>query len=346
MAYDNYGVADFAKDPFFQRWVIAPDTETDRFWSEWLHENPDKQFVIEEAKRIIQVLGFTTDTHLTEKLLATWERVDDAWSQQRNRATPAHQSVYHFRYKVAAAFAMLLVSAITVWYVNNRKVTVNTGFSEIKSINLPDGSVVDVNANSTIAYLPDWNGTKEREVWLEGEAFFSVSHDEDKRFIVHTSGGIDIKVLGTTFNVMKRRNTTRVSLNTGKIQVHLSKDFSQRDEKTTDDDEGFIMMPGEVAEFDVSTRKVKRTAAKAEDYASWKQRKMVFDNTAMKDVAVILQDIYGVKVFLDKTLKMRRITGEFASDDLGILLEFIARALDARVTRNADEIRFKSKKIK
>jgi transmembrane sensor len=346
MGYDNYGIEDFAKDPCFQRWVTAPDTETDKFWREWLHENPDKQFIIEEAKRIIHLLGFTADTDVNEKLLATWETVDRAWSQQRSRVASVDRSVYAFGYKAAAAFAMLMVSAITVWYLHNRKVTINTGFSDIRSISLPDGSVIDVNANSTIAYLPDWNGTSEREVWLEGEAFFSVSHNEDKKFVVHTSGGIDIHVLGTTFNVMKRRNTTRVSLNTGKIQVHLSKEFSQQDEKTSDEDEGFIMMPGEVAEFDVSTRKVKRTAAKVEDYASWKQRKMVFDNTAMEDVAVILQDIYGVKVFLDETLKMRRITGEFASDDLGILLQFIARALDAQVTRKADEIRFKSKKIK
>lgn len=341
MRHRKYGIKDFVSDPSFQKWVLAPDDGADAFWREWLDNHPDKQLVVQEAKRIILLLGFTTDAEANEKLLRGWKVLDDAWVAEKKAKKPRGRILYSPSFRVAAALVILIAATITLWPFLNRTVTVHTRFGELKSFTLPDGSVVDMNANSSIEYLKDWNQKGEREVWLQGEAFFSVTHDPDKKFIVHTADGIHVNVLGTTFNVMSRRKRTRVSLNTGKIMVRADETFLKHDKRPAKD--SFVMVPGEVAEFDANTSKIMRQTAAAEHYTMWKEKKMVFDNTAMKDVAVMLEDTYGLKVHVHEPLKMRRITGEFRSDDLDILLQFIAKALHANVDRNAHEIRFRNR---
>lgn len=340
MQYKNYGIEDFAKDPFFQQWVLAPDADTDRFWAEWLAKNPHQRLIIEEAKSTILLLGLTRDTHANANFLSGWKKLDRIWDHHMAQEIGTRRPMLkNIGWKAAATLLILMVSAVTIWYIQNRKVTVRTRFTEMRSVHLPDGTIVDLNGNSSISYLPEWRSRNTREVWLRGEAFFSVTHDADRKFTVHASGGIDISVLGTTFNVRNRGNATKVSLKTGKIQIHLSEDYLPGAGKTAD--KGFVMKPGEVAEFDAAAHRITRSEGNVSDFDIWKAKKLVFDNTAMKDVATILEETYGLKVVVDKSLEMRRITGEFASDDLDILLQFIARALDAHVTRKADEILFK-----
>jgi transmembrane sensor len=340
MRYRNYGIRDFVRDPFFQRWVLAPTTEADAFWRAWIAENPDKQFVVEEAKRIILLLGFVTDADVNARLLQTWKALNVDGFQAKAAATTGDSHAHTLMWRVAAVFALFVVAGVALWYFQYRTVTITTRFSEIKSVRLPDGTVVDLNGNSSIEYMKDWTEGAEREVWLEGEAFFFVTHDRNRKFVVYTSEGVEVNVLGTTFNVISRRNTTRVSLNTGEIKINLGEKFSHHNKKGQDG--GFVMSPGEAAEFDANTNKIVRHAAPVKQYASWKDKKIIFDNTAMHEVAAMLQDTHGLKVFLDESLKMRKITGEFRSDDLDILIQFIARALHAHVRINAGEIHFTS----
>lgn len=340
MRYHDYGIEDFVKDPFFQRWVLSPDAESNGFWLEWSQKNPDKRLIVEEASRVIHLLGFTSDNQVNEKLLQTWRAVDEAWGG--GNADVTHRSISgSIVFKAAAAIIIIAISTATIWSFLHKKVTIQTGFGETRAVSLPDGSVVELNANSSLAFPDKWNNHSKREVWLSGEAFFSVSHDPDKAFVVHTQGGVHVNVLGTTFNVLSRRKTTRVSLNTGRLKVHLTEEFLKQDMKTAE--EGFVMLPGEVAEFNGNTREVYRREEPVARYDSWKEKRLVFDNTSMKEVAVVLEDIYGLTVRLDESLEHRKITGDFKSDDLNILLQFIARALDAGVTRNSEAIRFEAK---
>lgn len=344
MGYDNYDIGKFVRDPFFQQWVVSPDAASDRFWTTWIAENPHKQFVVEDARRMILLLGFTTDTALNARLLDTWAALDSAGRREEPLSPATRRVSRTYMLRAAAAFAVLVMAAAGMWYFSFRTITVQTRFSEIRSVHLPDGSVVDLNGNSSIRYAAEWSDNRTREVWLEGEAFFSVAHDRNRKFVVHTAEGIEVNVLGTTFNVVSRRNTTRVSLNTGKIKINPGNKFAREDQ--TLEDVGFVMSPGEVAEFDARTSRIVRHVAPVEQLAAWKNRMIVFDNTPMRDVAAMLQDTHGLKVHVDEPLKMRKISGEFRSDDLDILIQFIATALNADVQKDAREIHFKSRQNK
>lgn len=83
-----------------------------------------------------------------------------------------------------------------------------TQYGEQRVVELPDHSVVSLNANSTLRFRNDWSQANTlREVWLDGEAFFSVQKQEGAagpaKFIVHTND-LDVEVLGTRFNVSNR----------------------------------------------------------------------------------------------------------------------------------------------
>lgn len=337
--YRHYGIEEFVSDPFFQQWVLSSDSATDAFWSVWLVENPDRLFVVEEARRMVRLLGFTTDHSLNERLLRTWVLMEKGVVNHHGRAI-RDRPLRSWVYKAAAVFLTVAICGMTLWYLYFTTTTVHTDFGKISSVTLPDGSVVDLNANSSLEYAKNWDGQGPREVWLKGEAFFSVAHSPDQKFIVHTAEGITVNVLGTTFNVLSRRTTMRVSLNTGKIHVALPQAFTGEDNKPLTD--GFVMVPGEVAEFNLETSSITRHPAEVEKYVFWKEGKMFFDNTSMEEVAVLIQDIHGLNVHVDESLKERRITGEFRSDDLDILVQFIARAMNARVIRDTEEIRFET----
>jgi ferric-dicitrate binding protein FerR (iron transport regulator) len=127
---------------------------------------------------------------------------------------------------LAAASVIIIISAGTFWISNqsvsekgkNQEALEARKGSRSRSL-LPDGTTVWLNAGSKIYYDGDFTGPT-REVRLEGEAFFDVVKQTDRPFIVHTSG-IDIKVLGTAFNVKSypEDKTVETTLYRGLVQV-------------------------------------------------------------------------------------------------------------------------------
>lgn len=115
-------------------------------------------------------------------------------------------------YGIAATLLMLLSTFSLLRYYGT---TIYCPDGKHLAVNLPDGSIVTMNANSTITYYPLW-WQFSRRVSLKGEAFFDV--EEGKRFNVVSSLGKTI-VLGTSFNVFSRGNEYRVTCVTGKVKV-------------------------------------------------------------------------------------------------------------------------------
>jgi ferric-dicitrate binding protein FerR (iron transport regulator) len=136
----------------------------------------------------------------------------------------------------AAASLLLLISFSVAFYYVGRKTAVQpeemawfetvTPYGAQSKVVLPDKSVVWINAGSSLKYNKSFNKIN-REVYLEGEAYFEVSHDSLKPFIVK-SDALDVKVLGTRFNVKAYENdqTVDVCLISGKVDVHFNEEAS------------------------------------------------------------------------------------------------------------------------
>ena len=235
----------------------------------------------------------------------------------------------------------VLVSDATAYPVKNSKVFTRNG-SRTQMV-LPDGTKVWLNAGSCITFGKEYGGLQ-REVSLSGEAFFDVVHNAEKPFVIHTSN-IDIKVLGTRFNVKSypSEKTTEATLIKGSIEVSIKARPSEK----------IILKPNEklvIANDDSVLNRVLtysshhfRTAESLVTISkptyeqntgaiietSWVENKLIFQDEAFSELAVQMDRWYGVNIRFDNPkLEEWRFTGTFEK-------ETIKQALDAlKLTAN------------
>lgn len=232
-------------------------------------------------------------------------------------------------YKVAASLTILL--AASLWWFNssNDLYEIQTGYGERRTITLPDNSQVILNGNSALKYSCNWDATSPREVWLEGEGFFSVTHTaSNQKFIVHGSGELNVEVLGTKFNMKTRNEASEVMLTEGKVRLAMGEEHDAKE---------LFLKPGDLATVknnDLSTRSVKH-----HNYTSWVNNKLVFDRTPLRELAATLQDTYGLTVtFEDRALEERELSGEISSATADDILYAIAETFDLNVERKGDAV--------
>ncbi|HTF18048.1 MAG TPA: FecR domain-containing protein [Chryseolinea sp.] len=234
-------------------------------------------------------------------------------------------------WKVAASLTLLATVAF-LWLMINKDVTeVHTGYGEHVSVLLPDSSTVILNGNSTLRYGNSWNAFNDREVSVEGEAFFEVKHTvNNQRFVVHTGDELDVEVLGTRFNVKVRRGKPEVMLEQGKVRLAAVEEQSFG---------SAILRPGEMATLEGST--LRTTTVNPHEYASWKEHKLFFEETPLGEVANLLEDTYGIDVvFESKSLLNRRLSGEIQSEKVGDVLAAIAESFNISVTKDSRKVTF------
>jgi transmembrane sensor len=242
------------------------------------------------------------------------------------------------RWAAAAALAGLTTGAGWLWQTQHQSAALATAsyatpFGQTRVVQLPDGSEVTLNAHSTLRYAARADAKQPREVWLDGEAFFSVKHTPDnQRFVVHTTGGFNVEVLGTKFTVYRRHEQARVVLLSGKVRVDFA-DHSQPD---------VILKPGELLQTaDNKPKMVVHKAVKAASYATWTTDQLRFDATSLAEVATRLQDTYGVEVVVaDSALSRRKFTGTFPMGNFDVLCDDLAEAFHLHIERQQNRLLF------
>ncbi len=241
--------------------------------------------------------------------------------------------------KMAAAAVIIFTFSALILFFYNSGFTTHTACRKIKKVVLPDSSTVILNSYAEIRYASDWDKTEAREVWLEGEAFFSVTHTANhQKFIVHTADHVNVEALGTEFIISRQANRTRVVLNDGKIRVHIqdsSNDSAARQ---------VMMKPGELVELGNSAEQVIKKTVNPNIYSSWKDNRLIFDNSTLPELKMLLEERYKLRVITDDTsLNNIRFNGDFPSEDLQVLLNALAATYDLQVTAASDKVYLKSK---
>ncbi len=213
-------------------------------------------------------------------------------------------------------------------------------------IKLPDGSQVWLNADSKLTFKENF-GDKTREVSLNGEAFFDVFHDAEHPFIIHT-GKVDVKVLGTTFNIRNYAldKTMEATLIKGKIEVTLTdrpdeKIFIHPQEKIIISKESGLLVNNKIKsvnglavinKFILTTVTLKDTLI-AE--TAWMKDKMVFVNQSLELIAEELERKFAVIiVFKNNTVKQYRYTGVFEKETVSEIFHIIQLSRKINYTIN------------
>ncbi|MEQ9440631.1 MAG: FecR domain-containing protein [Cyclobacteriaceae bacterium] len=204
----------------------------------------------------------------------------------------AERPIAWIRFAWAAAVTVLVISGTWMYYkAMATEVRYHTAYGEIETITLPDLSVVTLNGNSALRLKNQWNFWEDREVWLEGEAYFSVTHQaNDQPFVVYTPDAMRVEVLGTEFNVVQRASETSVALASGKVVLHIGVPLGESASVTE-----VPMVPGEVVQLaDNSLGYEKKIASNPEAYAAWKQQKLYLDHTSLQELIIKLEETHGV----------------------------------------------------
>ena len=238
------------------------------------------------------------------------------------------------RWAAAAALAGTVAGGGWLYYGTHRPaapLAVATPYGQTRTLTLPDSSQVTLNGHSTLRYAATWQPDKPREVWLDGEGFFSVRHmPNNQRFLVHTTAGLQVEVLGTRFVVARRRDQTRVVLLSGKVRVEFD-DHQQPD---------VILHPGELVEtHDDQPALVTHQKVHTAPYTAWKDAQLVLDETTMAELATRLHDTYGLDVTVaTPELNRRRMTGTVPVSDLPTLLQALEETFHLQVTRQGNQL--------
>lgn len=170
-------------------------------------------------------------------------------------------------------------------------------------VKMPDGTLVSINSGSTFEFYRSFLKKRTREVILDGEAYFEVTKDKNKPFIVHTNA-IDIKVLGTKFNVSNYKNeNTSVILEEGGVTVKkYDEEFVSSNSVTLKPGEEVIVVEG----------KFKKQIANVEKKIAWVNEQLYFKNDRFEDIIKKLERYYDIEITNNsKDLNDVRYTGVF-----------------------------------
>ncbi|CAN5845340.1 hypothetical protein BH24BAC1_BH24BAC1_06660 [soil metagenome] len=339
--YHNYGPHDLLTDEYFQRWVAQPNRESNAFWTTWLLNHPEKREEVEEARRLLRELHFREDLPSEAARQRVWQQItaaNAALDEEKPGQPEVEDSGFSYRYwrGIAATLvgAVALVGLLLFYLNRPQDYLYQTGFAEVKSLVLPDGSRVMLNANSSLRVSDRWPAGQPREVWLSGEAFFSVAHTPDhQKFLVHASEAVSVEVLGTEFNVYGREKGTRVVLTSGKVQLNIQEAGATQQ---------VLMQPGELVEVVKEANTYTRTQKQVnpEKFTAWTERRIVFDNTPVEEMVTVLEDTYGLEITVeDPSLLQKRLWGSVPLGDAGEVLIGLEKTFNWKVTRNGSKVR-------
>lgn len=278
----------------------------------------DKNLHINELK--------SQDDELFSKGKIAWEKSEaDVWAEIENKISekPLGESVSLFSKVVqwaAAAVLFLLVGLLGVVSTYTKKVESLPGEHVVAE--LPNGSMVELNAGSTLKYYPlKWRF--ERKLKLEGEAYFKVT--KGSKFYVESAFGTT-QVLGTSFNIFARDDQYRVTCLTGKVKVQ------SRSKETT------LLTPNMHVELEDDKLVVKKIY-KAEKAVSWKNNEFFFAGRPLKEVIDEIERQYAVTIRLQPELNKRKFGSNFSKKhNVEEVLDFVCKPMKLKFVRQSDNV--------
>lgn len=297
------------------RYCDGQVTEEERLQVEaWMDESEENR----RTAKQVHALCLAADTVQVIKKVDT----EKALSRVKSRMTGKRKTTWWEWVQRAAAvlfIPLLVMSVLPYWKGDGRELAqmmeVKTNPGMTTSLTLPDGTLVFLNSESTLAYPSRFDGDA-RNVTLQVEAYFEVAKNPEKKFIVSTSHQSQIEVLGTRFNVEAYAKDGKVltTLVEGKVGFIFTKDNVSKK---------ILMDPGQKLVYDSADSEVRLYATSGESETAWKEGKIIFRNTPLEEGLRMLEKRYNVEFILkNERLKGDSFTGTFMNQRLERILEY------------------------
>jgi len=299
----------------FRSWVLNPEGPEADFWTNWMAFNPDRLPLVNQAKAVIYALQMPlkplSEGAIDNEVQKVRQKLRDG-RVNLVREVPVRPGLRHRRtsraWTIAASFAAIAIIAILAGSLRRslhredfyrsflaanptkpvRETIADTGAST--RITLPDGSTARLGQGSHLSW-PEGPpaDSRNRAVYLQGEAFFEIAHDPSKPFYVYTPSVVT-KVLGTSFTVNTAKAGTLVAVATGKVSVYHRTDLS----------DGVVLTANQQITYDPDKEKGdKRLVANPKPLAMADTATLRFDSTPLPMVFRRLQNRYGITILYD-----------------------------------------------
>lgn len=300
-------------DQLLQRYLTGQVTEQERTKIEaWLdvmktEDNSDLELSKEEEDGLFQ------------KIKSESSNVDDVIS-----LVPPKRSNWNYWLKIAAAILLLAIASFTITrIINNEDIPLFATNTKVEKLILNDGSLVWLRGKSSLQYYhKNENSTTVRFAELQGEGLFEVAKDPQRPFIIKC-GDVNVKVVGTSFNLRSSGDTVEVTVLTGKVNL------------TSLEGSSIDVLPNEKAIYRGTGGFEKMALGEQEqnEITSHTEYHMAFDNADMRRLIKKLEDKFNVDVQLENDAINRcRITIDLTDHSLEQSLQMITDVLHVQYT--------------
>jgi transmembrane sensor len=229
----------------------------------------------------------------------------------------------------AAALALLAsITALFLWIDSDTAHSYSTGIGEQRTIQLLDGSTVELNARSKIKVrLTD----RQRDVALiEGQALFRVAKDKQRPFVVR-AGDAQVRAVGTEFDVYKKQAETVVTVVEGRVETYSGTDGTNAAAIVLSAGEQLTVLPHTVT---------KPTRADTAAATAWLQKRLIFEETPLKEVAEEFNRYNRRPLAIDDAeLQTLKISGVYSSTDPASLINFLRSQNSIIVLETENQVR-------
>lgn len=309
----------------------ATQAEKDEL-NRWIGESPANKRLFEENQ---QIWKKTQSYFSASEISSDRDKIKNQISQQTNKASKTI-GLPSWLFRVAAVLALPIMLGIG-WYLGssekgseNQMCEVTAPKGQISKCILTDGTEIWLNAGTTVKYNPSFTG-KTREIQLDGEAYFKVSKNKHKPFVVTTKHA-QIKVLGTVFNLKaySGEDNVETTLEEGSVEFSLNGGTAKP----------VTLKPGEQVVYNISERKI--TIGMVEPYlhTAWKDGKFVFKDADLKSIITELEKLYDVRIHLEnESLSHLHFRGMFEYEqNIFSALETLERTTNIKYRMNGRDI--------
>jgi ferric-dicitrate binding protein FerR (iron transport regulator) len=286
--------------------------ETEEKVQEWLVKNQETEGLEQSSKEYWNSIRPGKDASTFEAL----QRVNTIIGIHSEKKKTVWLRTFS---RVAAIFILLIGISGVCFYLQHQNnptmVEISVAYGETKQVTLPDQTEVWLNAGSSLKYLSEFNH-KIRSVSLTGEAFFSVTKNQSKPFVVETKN-ITVRVLGTKFNLKAYPNEhqTVATLQEGKIEVQAENQQKHQ------------LVPNEQLIYNRESSTLNVVKINPKDIPDWKNGNLMFSEATLDEIFQTLERHFNISFDIDESidLSIENYTIEFArNENLEQILQVLA----------------------
>jgi len=343
--YKDYSVNDFMDDSNFAQWALGEKATYNKFWEDFFAKYPEQATKAEQAKTLLLDLHlfYEEEEHNLSKEDLDFEAqlgtLLEENTENTQTTTKGNRRYWIGALAVAASLLFLYLNPLSWQFKPNKQATeFVTGHGEWEQILLPDSSLVELNANSQLVLLDNWEVGNSRKVWLKGEAYFDIKKaaQPEATFSVVTKD-LRVEVLGTSFQVNTRNQQTEVFLEEGEIRLELDKQQS-------------TMQPGDFVTYSLAENKIAKTNVQENSLdRHWREGVVTLKDASMDKIIQQLEVLFGIDVIVeDAQIKEISADGKITIpvDNLPIATKILERVLEVQITIEGKQLFFHKKRIK